>query len=254
MGLYPGSQDSPNKAMIYGPLPSHGFSTVALVLHTTETRGMPSFGNGDTAPHYVYDPTSRVWTMWAEYEWGYVGTLKGHSSGHYNCKAFQVEILGYSDPNHSPWVGDFTEENYADLADFVQWARERYGIGNLVTLTPEGGWRYGVDSIYRLTDDEWAEFTGLTAHGAVPNNTHYDTGVLDLLLISEGGTEMKWADIVADATWAKAWEDGFIDGNPAHMPQYYQANGVGEMAGMATEDEKKNGYNVIMRAQMEATK
>jgi hypothetical protein len=68
------------------------------------------------------------------------------------------------------------------------------------------------------------------------------------------GDDMKWKDIVDDATWAKAYEDGFITGNPLWMPQYYQENGVGEKAGAATEDEKKNGYNVIMQAQMEKTK
>ena len=63
-----------------------------------------------------------------------------------------------------------------------------------------------------------------------------------------GEDDMKWSDIVADATWAKAWEDGFIEGDPAVMPDYYFADGP------ATEDEKKNGYNVIMQAQMEKTK
>ena len=41
---------------------------------------------------------------------------------------------------------------------------------------------------------------------------------------------------------------GFIEGNPAVMPQYYFADGP------ATEDEKKNAYNTIMREQMERTK
>jgi hypothetical protein len=60
--------------------------------------------------------------------------------------------------------------------------------------------------------------------------------------------DMTWADIVADATWAKAYADGFIQGNAAVMPDYYFAGGP------ATEDEKKNAYNVIMQNQMEATK
>ena len=63
-----------------------------------------------------------------------------------------------------------------------------------------------------------------------------------------GDDDMTWADIVDDATWTKAYEDGFIEGNPAVMPDYYFADGP------ATEDEKKNGYNHIMREQMERTK
>ena len=74
MGLYPGSVDHDTEATIYGTLPDHDKTNVALVLHTSETVGMPSFGgDGSTAPHYVYAPTTRIWTMWAEYEYGYVG-------------------------------------------------------------------------------------------------------------------------------------------------------------------------------------
>ena len=87
MGLYPGSIDSPTEATIYGPLPDHGRTQVSLVLHTTETWGMPGFNHGDTAPHYVYQPSGRSWTMWAEYEDGWVGTLRGHANGgHGNCQ------------------------------------------------------------------------------------------------------------------------------------------------------------------------
>jgi len=142
---------------------------------------MPEFNTGKTAPHYTYEPRTRRWMKWAEYEDGYVGTLRGHATGgHGNCQAFQVEIVGYSNPEHSPWVGDFTNENYEDLAEFYSWAMDRYGIGSDVTETPEGGWKYGSASPYRLTDTEWDAFSGLTCHGAVPHNSHWDTGVLDL--------------------------------------------------------------------------
>jgi len=181
MGLYPGSTDSGTGATVYGPLPDHGKTHVSLILHTTETAGCPSFGGGDTAPHYCYYPKTRKWEMWAEYEDGAVGTLKGHSTGgHGNCQAFQVEIIGYSDSAHDPWVGDFTDGNYQDLADFWAWARDRYSMDNTVTPTPAGGWRYGTDSPYRLAPAEWDVFGGLSCHGAVPKNTHWDVGVLDL--------------------------------------------------------------------------
>lgn len=190
MGYFPGSLDTyKGRARIYGPLPTHG-QTPCIVLHTTETRGMPSFGGGDTAPHYVYDPANRRWYVWAEYEAGYVGTMKGHNTGgHSNCGAYQVEIIAYSDGaaagSSGLWVGDFTEAHYADLASFVAWARDRYGFSGAVTPTPAGGWRYGTSSPHRLTDAAWAAFDGLTCHGAAPRNTHWDTGVLDLELIAD---------------------------------------------------------------------
>ena len=195
---------------------------------------MPSFGGGDTAPHYVYDPTSRLWTMWAEYEDGAVGTLKGHSSAcHGNCQAFQVEILGYSDNRYHPWVGEFTDDNYRDLADFFKWARDRYGIGNAVTVQPADGWLYGTTSPYRLTCAEWDGFSGLTAHGAVPENTHWDTGVLDLLRIYElsqeadmtfthykvGDERPEWEPVV---WFLFQLQGGVIDGN-GHSSQVADA-------------------------------
>lgn len=60
--------------------------------------------------------------------------------------------------------------------------------------------------------------------------------------------EMQWSDIVADSTWATAYELDYIQGDPALMPDYYFANGP------ATEAEKKNAYNVIMRNQMRIAK
>ena len=185
MGLYPGSSDSPIGATIYGPLPDHGFTEMKLVLHTTETAQEPSFNGGDTAPHYVYNPRTREWTMWAEYEDGRVGTLRGHSTNHANCMAFQVEIIAYSDNRYGPWVGDFTDDQYQDLADFYSWAMDRYPIGASVTPTPAGGWLYGVSAPTRGTWDQYEALSGLTAHGFVQGNTHWDTGVLDLQRIHD---------------------------------------------------------------------
>ena len=181
MGLFPGSIDSPTKAKTYGPLPTHGKTRVALVLHTTESVGMPGFGDATRAPHYVYSIATRQWTMWAEYHDGYVGTLTGHTlGGHLNCQAFQVEIIGYSNLNYSPNVLEMDSGHYEDLARFYRWAREMYGIENRYTPTPAGGWVYGVSSVERMTVAEWDAFSGLTAHGAVPNTRHWDTGLLDL--------------------------------------------------------------------------
>ena len=92
----------------------------------------------------------------------------------------------------------------------------------------------------RKIDPKWA--VGLPNDGA---NCIID--VQDQIARTIGDGDMTWADIVDDSTWTKAYEDGFIEGDPAVMPQYYWADGP------ATEDEKKNAYNVIMREQMDRT-
>ena len=170
-------------ATTYGPNPDHSRTRVSLVLHTTETVGMPGFNHGDTAPHLTYDPRDRTWQQWAEFD-RYVGTMKGHSTGHWNCQAIQVECLAYSDRSktgaHGTWVGDFTTEHYTDLAQLFAWLIDQGLVADDVTPTPDGGWRSGASSPHRMNQATFDLFSGLTAHGAVGGNTHWDTGVLDL--------------------------------------------------------------------------
>jgi len=186
MGLYPGSTDSKVRASTYGPLPTHGRTRLALVLHSTETRGLPGYRLGTVAPHYTYFPLRRRFYQHAEVEDGYVGTLVGHADGgHGNCKAIQLEIVAYSNKQIADrystglWVGDFTDDHYADLSAFYAWNRDQYGLEDSVTPTPEIGWRSGTGSPYRMSDDEYEAFSGLTAHGAVPRNRHWDPGMLN---------------------------------------------------------------------------
>jgi hypothetical protein len=206
------------------------------VYHTTETRGVPGFRSGATAPHYLYHPVEDRWVRYAEYEDGYVGTLKGHTKGgHGNCKAFQVEIVAYSDRDASAggiWVGDFSDHHYQELTRFWVWARDRYGIGDNVTPTPDGGWLSGTGSPYRLTDQQWETFSGLTAHGAVPRNSHWDTGILDLERITTGDDDMAYDqfraaefDLWSDQNIIDNYDAGmFQDTNRAGFLDYWVTN------------------------------
>ncbi len=226
MGLFPGSIAAPTKATIYGPLPTHGKTHVALVYHTTETSTMPGFNDGDTSAHYIYNPKTREFFMAAEFEDGYVGTCTGHTKAcHSNCQAFQLEIICYSNKDiadesgYRIWVGDLTPDNYDDLARFYQWAVDQGYVDRNVTPTPPGGWVYGTGSPYRMTCAEWDAYSGLTAHGAVAENRHWDTGVLDLQRIydlaitdlppptepPDPGDDVDYRTVknVPDANWAR---------------------------------------------------
>lgn len=211
-GMFPGATRSTIRATVYGPLPTHGKTNVALVLHTTETRGMPRYNGGDTAPHYTFDARRLTWHEHASPTSGYVGTLNGHSTGgHGNCQALQVEIIAFSDSIAAAevggfWVGDFKDEQYAELARFFAWAQAYHRIGGSVYGPPlPNPWRAGADSPLRLSPDEWDAFTGLTAHGAVPLNTHWDTGVLDLDRIAREANVMIFEDYVKGVVegWAE---------------------------------------------------
>lgn len=226
MGLYRNSVDAEDvarqPATIYGPLPSHNRTKIATVLHTTETRGVPSFNEGDTAPHYTYEPfNGHRFIKFAEPSDGYVGTMKGHTTGgHSNCKAIQLEIVAYTSRTAAQsvdrddmWVGHFTDEMYQHIADFYAWTMKHYGVEWAVTTTPPGGWKAGVESSWRFTDAAWEVFSGLTAHGAVPLNTHWDTGELDLARIYELAAPNTYRDVinVPETDWAQDVIDTNID-------------------------------------------
>ena len=179
----------------YGPLPDKGYTDeqVRLIFHSTETAGVPSYGDGDTAPHFSYVPLERRWIQHADLD-KRVGTDK--SSG--NPVSIAVELIAYSDRSLTEgypdrlWVGDFTEEHFEDLADFCVWLQRgpwpELDLGHRV-YGPKGdfpSWKYGSSAETRLSWDEWDAAGGfLTAHGASPSGTtHWDTGELDLYRLS----------------------------------------------------------------------
>ena len=192
------------RATAYGSNPDHGRVNRSLVLHTTETVGMPGFNNGDTGPHLTYDTRDRTWQQWAEFD-RYVGTMKGHSTGHWNCQAIQVEILAYSSRDHCPpngwWVGELANEHFADLAALYRWLIEMGMVGLDLHAEPPGGWLYGTQSPFRLTQPQFDLLNGLTAHGGVGGNTHWDTGVLDLQRIYDEATQGE-TPVIDLETWA----------------------------------------------------
>jgi hypothetical protein len=174
------------KAVTYGALSP--LYPPALVLHTTETVGWPGYKVGMTAPHYTYHPAAGAWRWHGATLDRRVGTMKSSFTTGVpaNEKAIQVEIVAYSSAlqarlNGGLWVGEFTDHMYAEVAAFTYSIRHLIDISH-VTPPPPGGWTSS--QVFRLTRDAWLNFDGITAHGAVPGQSHYDTGVLDLVRIS----------------------------------------------------------------------
>jgi hypothetical protein len=181
----------------WGPLPdlARGASVdqIRLVFHTTETTGMPGYAGGRYAPHTSYDPVRREWTQHGEHH-RRVGTLLGKSRTGVLGNEFsvQTEIICYSDKGLAAkvgglWVGDFKDEHYADLADYVLWCRQNLFVPHLPLATAYGpaddfdSFSFGVDDEHEMGKLEWLASGGiLTAHGAAPGQAHWDTGELDL--------------------------------------------------------------------------
>ena len=189
---YPPAVRGVPTARTYGPLLSLDLP-LALVWHTTETGSWPGYRSGRVAPHHSYKATTREWRWHGAPADQRVGTMRSSlwTRTPANEKSYQVEIVAYSNrqiADERPgriWVGDFTEDHYRDLAAFAAWLAALTGIDmTRVTSTPPGGWRSGSGSPLRLSRDTWLDFDGMTAHGAVTGQSHWDTGVLDLNRIS----------------------------------------------------------------------
>lgn len=177
----------------YGPLWAD--EEWAVVMHTTETSGLPGYRNKTITPNITIDPKRRRVYDHVDLQ-RRCGALRGSSTVFketgirvpMNEKAIQIELICYSDKRIADqsasrtWVGDLTDEDLEFIAQVVAWIVKRVGrIGKAVTPQPAGGWRYGVGSRYRGSAQEWKEFSGITAHGWVFGQKHWDTGVFDLV-------------------------------------------------------------------------
>jgi hypothetical protein len=196
--IYDGPGDTilrPLNGINYGPLWTDRYP-LKLVLHTTETVGLPGYNNGAHAPHITIDTLARK-------VWQHVlldarcGALRGSTAVFndtgvrtvMNEVAVQVEIIGYSDRNtvinfggNRRWVGDFQDYDYEFIAEVVAYLKRVCGIGDGLHAMPAGqSWSYGINSRHRMAAPEpWESFAGMTAHGGVFGQRHWDTGVLDL--------------------------------------------------------------------------
>jgi len=200
------------EARTYGPLPDEGLKKVALVWHTTETLGMPSYGGGQVprpvAPHWTYHPRlgDRVWIQDADVH-RRVGTIRGEASTGIkaNEKAIQVEIIAYTDkekrddyyPEHGLWVGEFNDAIYAELARFTRMLIDA-GIIDRTYYGPTKGqstWYKDPGPTFpRMSTAAWYDLNGTGTHGIVPGQTHGDTGILDIGRIVREATQEQETD------------------------------------------------------------
>ena len=167
-----------------------------VVLHTTETSGVPGYGNGSTAPHITYVPKTRRWVQHTEFNTA-ARALRNVTGGVQTnrANALQVEIVCYSAKNIADqqssrlWVGDLTDDHYADLRGFLNWT---YGQFSVAPMWPEKQALSSAEANapgFRMTSVEWNQFDGVCAHQHVPENTHWDTGALDWSRVIEAKGE-----------------------------------------------------------------
>jgi hypothetical protein len=158
-----------------------------VVLHTTETAGLPDYQGGRTSPHLTYDPKTRVWVQHSDLLVA-CRALRNDAGGAQTNRdqALQVEIICYSNgplaakEDYRLWVGDLPQTAYEDLAAFLVWTADEFGVKLRWPERQATSYAQANAPGFKLTEAEWDAFDGVCGHQHVPEgNTHWDPGALD---------------------------------------------------------------------------
>ena len=155
-----------------------------LILHTTETAGVPRYGDpagANSAPHFTvaadgavlqHHPINRAARSLRNVR----GGVETNRQGMFNV---QVEIVARAKAPTLP------PAQFAALRRLVSWVRSETGIDATYRAITRGGDCYGASSPCRMTARQWVEFEGLAGHAEVPENTHWDPGGFNFAALLE---------------------------------------------------------------------
>lgn len=154
-----------------------------IVLHTTETAGVPRYGDpagANSAPHFTVTPDGSVLqhhpiSRAARALRNVSGGVQTNRQG---LHCVQVEIVGWA-KNGS----NLPAAQAAALRRLVAWARAETGADARFRSISRGGHCYGVTSPCRMTVREWIELDGVCGHQEVPENAHWDPGAFDVATV-----------------------------------------------------------------------
>ncbi len=205
-----------------------------VVLHTTETAGVPGYGGGASAPHITYVPATRTWVQHTDFNTA-ARALRNPAGGVQTNRAnsLQVEMVCYSAKSIAAqsgsriWVGDLTDAHYTDLRSFLGWCYLTFGVQpvwpNRQALSASAASVAG----FRMGGPEWNLFDGVCGHQHVPENTHWDPGALDWSrIIPQEALPPNWNEVSSWAknSWEWAWNRNIItkDSHPKDNPTIEQ--------------------------------
>lgn len=153
-----------------GPFTGGGWK---IVLHTTEG----GWSGSDTTvrrngvqPHFLLDPTRRRIRQYIRLN-QFAKCLR-HPSGTpetNRANAIQIEIVGYAD--HVDSWGTTEYKSIAALCCLIEHRRK------IVRKAP---YKFSGGKSYRCTGNAFVSARGYLGHCHVPNNDHYDPGLIDI--------------------------------------------------------------------------
>ena len=165
--------------VVWDPVPDRGgitFSSLSnpkLVIHTTETQGLPNY---PYPPHVTIDPNEPE-TIWHHVtgDKGAYALKSAPTSPNYECGAvYQVEHIAYA--KDTPNQGDTF---YESLARECLWFHRNKGVPLEFVPVWEDGSAYGSWS-GRMSASEFSAYSGICGHQHVNDNDHWDPGRLDI--------------------------------------------------------------------------
>ena len=179
----------------------------ALILHTTETTGLPDYSRGAEAPTLTAMPDMKTkkLTWWQHFDIDVSGRALENRPGGVATNTLnvaQLELGGTCDYAHrSTWGTKHAGVDYVywpeapywalrGVADFLRWLHTNHGV----SLTAPAVWlAYGPDSRRagvqpasygaspaRMTAAQWNAFKGVAGHCHVPENSHGDPGAFPI--------------------------------------------------------------------------
>lgn len=201
-----------------------------LLLHTTETRGVPGYQDGQLAPHITWGPRSGKFYQ----HFPLTGPSEALSTFD-DDMVIQVEMICYSAKNIADevgglWVGNLTPEQLEQLAGFCRWVMGHLNIPAVWPKKQALSYTAANATGFRMSAEVFKAWSGLLGHQHAPfPNRHWDPGAfpwtrfMPLLQPEDEMTpeqEQRILDAIAgvdEAVWAKPlkqWGD-FIAQPPA---------------------------------------
>lgn len=168
-----------------------------LLLHSTETRGWPSYGS--FAPHLTYNPWTHQWRQHMPLTRS-ATTLADPASTpvrENRDNIIQVEVVGYCDPKMATQYGYFInnidDEAKKDLGEFALWLHQTAGlkIQSTVQWVPYPK-SYGINASQRLSSSAFDAYQGILGHQHASGNDHGDPGNIDIAAILKYAQAIPW--------------------------------------------------------------
>ncbi len=257
-----------------------------LVLHTTETKGLPAYSS---PPHFtvaVGHPGSMPSLKEGQVKiWQHVSLDKTayallHPKGteetnHMGSHCVQIEMVTYvgDQPKARPPVvgnrGNIPEPLFLAVADLV---REILAVvPGIRPVAPEPAkWSasrsFGATAKQRFTPTEWRAFNGICGHEHVPANSHWDPGKFDItrflsLVIGSSAAAMParlsnsaGPTPVSDSGWPKVLKVGDRNHKVVAVRGILQALGYGDLGDSELYNSEVENAVMAMQADLKIRK